>query len=133
VLEQSTSALSGCSFGLGTASKPARNRRIDVRKDTKIARLARELTEAWEQQAATSEILRVISSSHSDLQPVFDTIARSAVDLCGATYVMVFRYDRELLSVVAHYNLDQTALDAYQMTRNMASQLAACRSEEKNW
>jgi hypothetical protein len=45
-----TSALSGCSFGLGTASKPARNRRPDVRKDTKIARLARELTEAWEQQ-----------------------------------------------------------------------------------
>jgi hypothetical protein len=33
---------------------------------------------------------------------------------------MVFRYDRELLSVVAHYNLDQTALDAYQMTRNTA-------------
>ena len=98
----------------GTAPKPARNRRLDVRKDTEIARLARELTEAREQQAATSEILRVISSSHSDLQPVFDTIARSAVDLCGATYGMVFRYDGELLSVVAHYNLDQTALDAYQ-------------------
>src|ERR1700730_7980902 len=74
----------------------------------------RELADALEQQAATSEILRVISSSPSDLQPVFDTIARSAVDLCGATYGMVFRYDGELLSVVAHYNLDQAALDAYQ-------------------
>src|SRR6516162_2868674 len=70
------------------------------------ADLKKKLTEAREQQAATSEILRVISSSHSDLQPVFDTIARSAVDLCGATYGVVFRYDGELLSVVAHYNLD---------------------------
>src|SRR6202048_1095255 len=79
-----------------------------------LDRRTRELTDALEQQAATSEILRVISSSPSDLQPVFDTIARSAVDLCGATYGMVFRYAGELLSVVAHYNLDQAALDAYQ-------------------
>jgi hypothetical protein len=48
----------------------------------KLDRRTRELVEAREQQAATSEILRVISSSPSDVQPVFHTIVRSAVRLC---------------------------------------------------
>ena len=73
-----------------------------------------DLSESLKQQTAMSEILRVISSSAIDVQPVFETIARSAVDLCGATYGMVFRYDGELITVAAHYNLDQAALDAYQ-------------------
>jgi GAF domain-containing protein/CheY-like chemotaxis protein len=62
----------------------------------------RDLTESLEQQTATSEILRVISSSPTDIQPVFDTIAESAMRLCDAAYGVIARYDGELLHLVAH-------------------------------
>src|SRR5262245_57702831 len=61
--------------------------------------LARELEAALEQQAATSEVLKVISSSAMHLQPVFEAIARSSVALCEATYGVVYRFDGEMISV----------------------------------
>jgi signal transduction histidine kinase len=76
------------------------------------ARLLNELRESLQQQTAMGDILRVISSSADNVQPVFDTIIRSAVDLCGATYGAVFRYDDELVTIAAHHNLDQAALEA---------------------
>src|SRR4030095_12396876 len=60
-----------------------------------------ETKEALERQTATSEILRVISSSPTDVQPVFDAIARSAVRLCDAVFGAVFRLDGELIHMVA--------------------------------
>jgi GAF domain-containing protein/CheY-like chemotaxis protein len=72
----------------------------------------RDLTEALEQQTATGEILRVISGCPTDVQPVFDTIARSAVRLCQAAFAYVFRYDGTLMHVVAHHNLSAIALEA---------------------
>ena len=74
----------------------------------------RDLTEALEQQTATSEILRVISSSPTDVQPVFDAIARSAVRLCGARIGAVFRFDGELLHLAAHHNYTPDILELLQ-------------------
>src|SRR5204863_3271965 len=66
-----------------------------------------DLAEALEQQTATSEILQVISSSPTDLQPVFDIIAESAVKLCGAEVGLVTRFDGELVSIGAVYGTSQ--------------------------
>jgi GAF domain-containing protein len=73
----------------------------------------RDLTEALEQQTATTEILRVISSSPTDIQPIFDVIVRNAVRLCGALYGLVFRHDAGLLHLVAHHNLTDDQLADY--------------------
>jgi hypothetical protein len=70
-----------------------------------------DLTETLEQQTATSEILRVISSSPTDVQPVFDAIARSAKRLCQGEFAWVFKFDGRLLHVAAHEGLSTAAVD----------------------
>jgi GAF domain-containing protein/CheY-like chemotaxis protein/anti-sigma regulatory factor (Ser/Thr protein kinase) len=69
-----------------------------------------DLTVALEQQTATSEILRVISSSPTDVQPVFDTIVRSAVRLCDGLFSALFQYDGELIDQVAQHNFSPEGL-----------------------
>jgi two-component system, NtrC family, sensor kinase len=71
----------------------------------------RELTESLEQQTATSEILRVISTSPTDVQPVFETIVRNAVSLCGSLFANVFRFDGELLHFVASHNVNPSYVE----------------------
>jgi PAS domain S-box-containing protein len=73
----------------------------------------RDLTETLEQQTATGEILRVISSSPTDIQPVFDTIARSAAQLCEAQFCHLFRFDGALLHFVAHHGLTPEGVEAF--------------------
>jgi GAF domain-containing protein len=70
-----------------------------------------QVTEALEQQTATAEILRVISRSQTDVQPVFDTIARSAVRLCNGLFSGLFQFDGELLHHVAQHNFTPEALE----------------------
>jgi signal transduction histidine kinase/CHASE3 domain sensor protein len=77
----------------------------NVRLFDEVQARTRELTEALEQQTATSAILRVISTSPTDVQPVFETIVRNAVALCGSLFANVFRFDGELLHFVASHNV----------------------------
>src|SRR5438128_3566235 len=65
-------------------------------------RLFNETKEALEQQTATAEILRVISSSPPDVQPVLDAMVRTAARLCEADYGFLARYDGTSMAIVAH-------------------------------
>src|SRR6185503_4110289 len=73
-----------------------------------------QVTEALEQRTATSEILRVISGSPTEVQPVFDAMAQSAARLCEAQFCAVYRFDGQVLAFVAHYGLTPEGLAAYQ-------------------
>src|ERR1700730_16009101 len=79
--------------------------------EEKLARAQRERDEAREQQAATSEILRVISRAPTDVHPTFDAIAASATRLCDALNALVIRFDGQLMHLAAHHNVSPDTLD----------------------
>jgi hypothetical protein len=79
---------------------------------TEVTRLPRELNEALEQQTATSEVLRVISSSPGDLQPVFAAMLESAVRICDAKFGNIYRWDGEVLHLLASHNTPPALAEA---------------------
>ena len=80
--------------------------------EQKVVDRTHELTEALEQQTATGEILRVISSSPTDIQPTFEAIAASAVRLCEANEGEVYRFDGRLIHMMAYHGGDPRSREA---------------------
>jgi signal transduction histidine kinase len=61
------------------------------------------LSEALDQQTTTAEILRVISSSPTNVQPVFDAVAASAARICAATDALIFEVENDVIHRLAHF------------------------------
>jgi GAF domain-containing protein len=85
--------------------------------EEEIARLTRELNEAWEQQAATSEVLQVISNSPDELQPVFDGMLANATRLCGASYGTLWlrENDAQMRMVALHGTLPEAFRETWRV------------------
>jgi GAF domain-containing protein len=81
-------------------------------KNQALTQAHAQVTEALEQQTATSEILRVISRTPTDIQPVFDAMVGSAARLCDAIFCVAYRFDGAMIYPVAHHNMTPDALEA---------------------
>ena len=79
---------------------------------TELHHRTNDLTESLEQQTATSEVLRVISSSPGDLQPVFATMLANAVSICGATFGNIYGWDGAALKIFASLNTPDAFAEA---------------------
>ena len=83
-------------------------------KNRALTQAHAQVSEALEQQTATAEILRVISGSQTDIQPVFDTIVKSAAQLCDGVFATLFRFDGELLHWMSQHNSTPEGIEAMQ-------------------
>jgi two-component system, NtrC family, sensor kinase len=81
-------------------------------QDTEVARLTRELNEALEQQAATSEVLGIISASPGKLERVFQSILENATRICEAKFGTLFRFDGTVLQPVAQVGTPLALIEA---------------------
>jgi signal transduction histidine kinase len=85
--------------------KPAKSKaKVPV---ARVRDLEKRLAEALARETTTSEILRVISQSQTDLQPVFEAIVRSATQLCEATFAVLHRFDGQVVTFDAHYGMTE--------------------------
>jgi len=84
----------------------------NVRLFDEVHARTRDLSEALEQQTATSEVLRVISSSPGDLQPVFQAILANATRLCGANFGTLYLCDGDAFRAAAFHNAPAAFIEA---------------------
>ena len=94
---------------MATTKRPPATKRNPSLKEANAAlvqenkELRRQLAEALERQTATSEILGVIASGPTDIQPVLNVVAENAARLCDATDTLIFRIDGDILRMAAKY------------------------------
>jgi signal transduction histidine kinase len=94
------------------AAPAVRCSRADDGDPNELPRLTRELKEALEREAATAEILRLISRSVRGIQPVFDAIARNFVLLCGSVFGAIYTFDGEFVHLSGSYGFTPEAHEA---------------------
>src|SRR6516162_126072 len=80
-------------------------------RETRVAKLSRELNEALEQQAAMSEVLQIIGSSQGRVAPVFDALLANATRLCEANFGMLWMCEGNGFRCAAGYNLPPAYTD----------------------
>jgi GAF domain-containing protein len=85
-------------------------------QEAEVARLARELNEALEQQRATSEVLGAISRSKFELQPILQSVVNAAARLCRADGAVIFRLEGGVHRFAAGYSLDPAYLEIERRT-----------------
>jgi GAF domain-containing protein len=93
--------------------------------------LKQERDESLEREAATSEILCVIASSPTDLQPVLDTVAESAARLCNSDDAQIYRVETDFMRKVAHYGnipVERAVGEALPITRGSGTGRAILES-----
>ena len=96
-----------------SAPKAARRRSsLAADKETNVEQLTRELAEAREREAATSEVLQVISNSPDELEPVFETILANATRLCDAKFGTLNLYDGDVFRAAAVHNVPPAFAEA---------------------
>jgi class 3 adenylate cyclase len=83
----------------------ARSKLSAATEETEVARLTRELSEERKQRVATSEVLRLLSGSHGDLNHLFDTILANATNLCQANFGTLSLREGDAFRIVAMHNV----------------------------
>jgi len=95
------------------------------RQTAQIARLTRALDAVHEQQRATAEVLRLISGSSGDVEPVFASILANAVRLCGADNGAINRFEADSLHLIATHNMPPAFTELRRNAPYRATQLSA--------
>src|SRR5215813_7893432 len=118
-MRRGRSKAKGLKRGGQTRSAPAKAKIRAKRKDASSAALARklevktrELAEAHERETAASKVLQVISSSPSDLEPVFKTILENATRICGAKFAILRLREGDHFRIAALHNMPPAYVEA---------------------